>query len=95
MVFPAFESGNRVFQMQESPFQDRGNLGNNTEIARKLCGKFHFRTRKSITKFYIKVRKPHFKLRKALFKRGCKNKIILEFDIEKDGGIIFLTKKIC
>ena len=36
--------------------------------------------------------KPHFKLRTALFKRGlernCKRNNVLEFDIEKDGGII-------
>ena len=46
--------------------------------------------------FFSKVRKPHFKLRKALLKRGlernCKNKNILEFDVE-DGGI-FEQKKI-
>ena len=50
--------------------------------------------RKSSTKFHIKVRKHHFKLRKALFKmdleRNCKYKNVLEFDVEKDGGIIFL-----
>ena len=52
------------------------------------CGKYHFRIRKSSTKFHFKVRKPHFKLRKALFKRGLerngKNKNVLEFDVEKD-----------
>ena len=36
----------------------------NAEIARKLCGKLYFRIRKSTTKFHVKVRKPHFKLRK-------------------------------
>ena len=48
-------------------------------------------------KFNIQVRKPNFNLRKALFKRGlernCK-KNALEFDLEKDGGIIFERKKI-
>ena len=59
--------------MQENPFQDRGNHGNreyNAKILRKLCGKFHFRIRNSNTKFHIKVWKPHFKMRKALFIRG-------------------------
>ena len=40
------------------------------------------------TKFHFKVRKPHFRLRNALFKRvlerNGKHKNILEFDIEKD-----------
>ena len=53
----------------------------------------------SITKFYIKVRKPHFQLQKALFKRGFernfKNNNVLEFDVEKDGGIIFKDKYFC
>ena len=44
--------------------------------------------RKSSAKFHLKVRKPYFKLRKALFKRGLernfKSKYVLEFDIEKD-----------
>ena len=44
------------------------------------------------TKFHIKVRKPDFKLWKALFKKGSernfKNKNVLEFEVEKDGGII-------
>ena len=63
---------------------------------RKLFGKYHFRISKSSTKFHIKVRKPHFKLRKALFTKGlernCKNKNTLEFDIEKD-DLIFFKKK--
>ena len=63
---------------------------------RNSCGKYYFRIRLSSTKFHIKVRKPHFKLRKTLFKRGlerkCKNKNVLEFDVEKDGGIIFWKK---
>ena len=67
------------------------------EKTMKLCGKYYFRIRKNSTKFLFKVRKPYFKLRKALFKRGLekngKNKNVLEFDVEKDGGIIFLTKK--
>ena len=54
--------------------------------------------------FQIKERKPHFKLRKALFKTGlernCEYKNILEFDAEKDGGIclkkiILLRLKLC
>ena len=69
--------------MQEHPFQDSGNHGNNAEIALKVCGKFHFRIRKSSTKFCFKVKKPHFKLRKALFKKvletNCKTKNYLEF----------------
>ena len=40
--------------------------------------------------------KPHFKLRKALFKRGLernnKSKIVSESDVEKYGGIIFFLK---
>ena len=79
--------------MQETLFEDRGNITEIAEMMRKLYIKFHFRIRKSSTKFYIKVRKPHFKLRKALFKRGlernCKNKNVLEFDVEKDGGVVF------
>ena len=78
--------------------KSRENRGHNAEIARKLCRKFHYRIKKSSTKFLIEERKPHFKLRKALFKRGldrtCKNKNILEFDVEKDGGIIFQKKMI-
>ena len=60
-----------------------------------LCGKFHFRITKSSTKFHFKVRKPYFKLWKALFKWGLeiyvKNKNVLEFDVEKDSGIIFFN----
>ena len=41
----------------------------------------------------LKVRKPHFKLRKAIFKRrlerNFKIKNALEFDVEKDGWVIF------
>ena len=44
------------------------------------------------------MRKPHIQLRKSLFKRGLerngKIKNILEFDEEKDGGIIFGRKQI-
>ena len=47
---------------------------------------------KESTEFHIKVRKPNFKLQKALFKRGlernCKSKNVLEFELEKDGRII-------
>ena len=43
---------------------------NNKEIGQKLCRKFHLRIRKYSTKLHFKVRKPHLKLRKALFKRG-------------------------
>ena len=49
------------------------------------------------TKSHMKIRNPHFKLRKALFIRGLerngKNKNFLEFDEEKD-GVIILCKKI-
>ena len=66
--------------MQENPFQDRGNRGNNTEIMWKVL---------SSSKFHFKVRKPHFKLWKSLFKRGLgrnsKIKNVLEFDIKKYG----------
>ena len=91
MGFPAFEKEKKTFQMQGNPFQDRGNCGKNVKIARKLCGKFHFRISKSSTKFHFKGRKPHFKLRKAIFKRGLERnhkKSVLEFDVERDGGII-------
>ena len=54
------------------------NICNNAEIAQKSSTIFHF-----------KERKPHIKLRKALFKwvleRNCKNKNVLELDVEKDG----------
>ena len=67
--------------------------GQNAELARILSGKFHFRIRKSSTKFHNKVRKLHFKLRKALFKRNlernCSNKNVLNFVVEIDGVIIF------
>ena len=76
--------------MQETPTQDRGN---NVEIAQKLDGKFDFRIRKSSTKFHIKVKKSHFKLRKSLFKKGlernCKSKYVLKFDIEIDSWNFF------
>ena len=53
---------------------------------------------KSSTKFHVKIRKPYFNLRKELFirslERNGKNKNDLEFDVEKDGGIIFDKKKI-
>ena len=71
------------------------NRGNNAESIRirKSSTKLHFRKRTSKTKFHFKIRKPYFKLRKAFFKRGlernCKNKNVLEFDVEKDVGIIF------
>ena len=84
--------------MQENPFQDRkncknyGNRLNYTEIERKLCGEFTSRKSKFSTKFNIKVRKPHFKLRKALFKRDLernyKSKNVLEIDIEKMKGLL-------
>ena len=42
-------------------------------------------------------KEPHLKLRNALLIRGiernCKNKNVLEFDVEKDGGIVFFRKK--
>ena len=72
----------KTFQMQETHFK----TAVIEEIARKLCGKLHFIIWKSSTKFH-KVSKPHFKLRKALFKTGfernCKNKNVLEFRIFK------------
>ena len=72
--------------MQETLIQDGGN---NVEIAQELGRKLDFRIRKSSTKFnQIKVKKPHFKLRKSLFKKGlesnCKSKYVLKFDIEID-----------
>ena len=64
--------------MHENPFKGRGYSVEIAEIARKLYEKLHFIIRKSSTKFHIKVRKLHFKLRKALLKRGlernCKSK---------------------
>ena len=38
------------------------------------------------TKFHFKVRKPHFK---RGLERNVKNKKVLEFNIDKDGGMIF------
>ena len=55
--------------------------------------KFSTRFPRYFRDFHSKVRKPHFKLWKALFKRGLesnfKNKNVLELDVEKDGGIFF------
>ena len=75
-----------------NPIEDRGNrdnrrnCGNNAEIVWKLCGKFNF-----------KVRKSHLKQRKVLFKRGleryCRSKNALEFDVEKDGKIVYIFFK--
>ena len=54
---------------------------------------YHFRIWISSTKFHFKVWKPHFILRKALFKKGLerngKNKNFLEFDVETGGGFFF------
>ena len=65
------------------------------KITQKLCIKLHFRIRKSSTKFNLEVRKHHIKLRKALIKKGLekngKNKNVFEFDVKKDGGIIFYS----
>ena len=72
----------RLFKSQQQR-GNRGNRRNNAEIAeitRKLCGK-------SISE---KVRKPHFKLRKALFKRVLESKNVLEFDVEK--MVVFFFK---
>ena len=47
--------------------------------------KVPFRIRISSNIFHFKVRKPHFKLREALFKRSLErngNKNVLEFDLE-------------
>ena len=85
-----------TFQMQEIHFIVRGNCGkrgNNEFINRKKNEKDHFRKRKSSTKFHIKIRKTHFKIRKWNFKKvllkNNKSKNILEIDVEKDGGIFF------
>ena len=55
------------------------------EITRKLCRKLNFRIRISITIFHIKDRKPHSKLREALYKEGLErnyeNKNVLKFEI--------------
>ena len=78
--FPLIWNGTKPFQMQENPRLWK---------SRKLCGNFFFIIRKSSTKFHFKVRKPHFKLWKSLFKRGLgrnsKIKNVSEFDIEKYG----------
>ena len=60
-------------------------------------GMYHFRMRKSRTNFHIKVRKPHFKLQKALFKKGLekiKTKNVLELDDEKYVELSFEETKI-
>ena len=48
------------------------------------------------TPFHIKLRKPHYKLRKSLFKRGLKrnfkSKNVSEFDVENIIGL-FLKQK--
>ena len=42
-------------------------------------------------KYYFKIRKLQFKLRKVLFKRGLdKIKNVLEFDAETNSGIIWI-----
>ena len=73
----------KQFQMQENQFQG--------------LGKYYFRIRKYGIKFHFKIKKPYFKLRKALLKRGLerngKNKNVLKFDLEKD-VIIFLQKNL-
>jgi hypothetical protein len=40
------------------------------EIVEIIYGRNHSESGNDITKFHIKVRKPHLKLRKALFKRS-------------------------
>ena len=59
--------------MQQNQFQGRGNSGNNAKII----------ISESSTNFNFKVKKHHFKLRKALFKRGLernsKNKNVLDY----------------
>ena len=80
-----------IFQINRNKFQDRVNSGNNAEIAWKLCENFQLKIRESSIKFHFKVRKPRFKPRKALFKRGLerngKNKNVLEFQGKKDGRV--------
>ena len=53
---------------------------------------------KNSKKFHIKIRKPHLKLRKVLFKRGLvrnvKKKKFLEFEVEKEIWEYFLENKI-
>ena len=85
--------------MQEIHFKLRGNRGkrgNNEFINRKINEKDHFRIRKSSTKFHIKIRKTHFKIRKWNFKKvlfkNDKSKKVLEIDVEKGGGIFFSIK---
>ena len=79
---PNMEPG--PFQIQENLFQIQENLLQDGIVFQ--YGKYHFIIRKSSNKFHIKIRKPHFKLRKALLKRGLerngKNKNVLEIDIE-------------
>ena len=48
-----------------------------------LMQRFHFKT----AEINIKIRKPHFKIRKLILKRD-KNKSVYEINVEKDGGII-------
>ena len=67
------------------------------------CRKTNFKVAESTTSekgnhsnnFHFKVRKPHFKLRKALYKggleRNVKNKNTLEFAVEKDVIIFFFA----
>ena len=69
----------------EKPFQVRARKSRKPVIARKLFGKFLFRISKLGSKFHSKLRKAQFK---TGLDRNCKNKNILEFDVEKDGGII-------
>ena len=50
-----------------------------------------------IEKYHFKIRKHYFKLRNAIFKRGLERnrnitKNVLEFEVEKDGGIICCKK---
>ena len=73
--------------MQEQQFE--GNRGNSAESTTSELESHS-------TKFHIKIRKPHFKLQKVLFKRGLErygvNKIVLEFDVERDDELFFYVK---
>ena len=92
------------FQMQEikvvkiAEIAEISKIQETAKIMWKQRGKFHFRIRKSSTKFHIKVREPHFKLRKALFKKGQKETVktyISQNLTQKKAVGFFLLKKNC
>ena len=81
--FPAFEMTFFHFTNAEINIK----VAKMAEIARILW--YHFRIRKSNTKFHFKVRKPYNKLRKTPFKRGLEWKCLTIWRKKRRGGLLF------